>query len=207
MSRECLVTSLGMPGIFERLHAKMSALAWRKSTSTTSYFGSRVELTLNALPSAAAVSRGTSFGLFGSLEAARVLGKGVKVLVDQLLQGHDERLVKRQCLSVLHALDIGVERMLDRRAHGDDALSSRYLHLEVRVVRDHHELGTARSPKDGVVRAPEPHHLEGERFLAEIVRRAEPNRQIDLPGATPWNDVMLGRSWSNPIPISCTVWA
>jgi hypothetical protein len=34
---------------------------------------------------------------------------------------------------------------------------------------------------DGVVCAPEPHHLEGERFLAEIVRRVEPNRQIDLP--------------------------
>jgi hypothetical protein len=32
-----------------------------------------------------------------------------------------------------------------------------------------------------VICAPEPHHLEGERFLAEIVRHAEPNRQIDLP--------------------------
>jgi hypothetical protein len=32
-----------------------------------------------------------------------------------------------------------------------------------------------------VVRAPEPHHLEGERFLAKIVRCAEPNKQIDLP--------------------------
>jgi hypothetical protein len=53
MSRECLATSLGMPGISEGLHAKMSALARRKSTSTTSYFGSRVELTLNALPSGA----------------------------------------------------------------------------------------------------------------------------------------------------------
>jgi hypothetical protein len=44
----------------EGLHAKMSALARRKSTSTTSYFGSRVELTLNALPSGAAGSKGTS---------------------------------------------------------------------------------------------------------------------------------------------------
>jgi hypothetical protein len=48
-----------MPGISEGFHAKMSALARRKSTSTTSYFGSRVELTLNALPSGAAGSRGT----------------------------------------------------------------------------------------------------------------------------------------------------
>jgi hypothetical protein len=58
---------------------------------------------------------------------------------------------------------------------------ARNFHLEVRVVRDRHELGVDRLPKDGVVCAPEPHHLEGERFLVEIVRRVEPNRQIDLP--------------------------
>jgi hypothetical protein len=38
----------------------MSALERRKSTSTTSYFESRVELTLNTLSSGAAGSRGTS---------------------------------------------------------------------------------------------------------------------------------------------------
>jgi hypothetical protein len=32
-----------------------------------------------------------------------------------------------------------------------------------------------------VVRAPEPHHLEGERLLAVVVRRAEPDGQVDLP--------------------------
>jgi hypothetical protein len=32
-----------------------------------------------------------------------------------------------------------------------------------------------------VVRAPEPHHLEGERLLAEVVWRAKPDRQVDLP--------------------------
>jgi hypothetical protein len=50
-----------MPGMSEGLHAKMSALARRKSTSTSSYFGLRVELTLNALPSRVVGSRGTSF--------------------------------------------------------------------------------------------------------------------------------------------------
>jgi hypothetical protein len=60
MSRECSTTSLGMPGMSEGLRTKMSALARRKLTSTTSYFGSSVELTLNALPSGAAGSRGTS---------------------------------------------------------------------------------------------------------------------------------------------------
>jgi hypothetical protein len=32
-----------------------------------------------------------------------------------------------------------------------------------------------------VVHALEPHHLEGECFLAEVGSRAEPDRQIDLP--------------------------
>jgi hypothetical protein len=49
-----------MPDISEGLHANMSALAQRKSTSSTSYFGSRVELTLNALPWGATGSRGSS---------------------------------------------------------------------------------------------------------------------------------------------------
>jgi hypothetical protein len=54
MSTECSATSLGMPSISEGLHAKLSAFARRKSTSTTSYFGSRVEL----------------FGLLHSLDVA-----------------------------------------------------------------------------------------------------------------------------------------
>jgi hypothetical protein len=86
-----------MPGIFKGLHAKMSALAWRKSTSTTYYFESRVELTLSALPSGGGPSRveGRLFGLLSSLEAAGVLGGGVEVLVDQLLQIRHERFTQR----------------------------------------------------------------------------------------------------------------
>jgi hypothetical protein len=44
-----------------------------------------------------------------------------------------------------------------------------------------------------MVRAPEPHHLEGESLLAEVVRRAEPDKQIDLPeglDAIAWRDTM-----------------
>jgi hypothetical protein len=65
-----------------------------------------------------------------------------------------------------------------------------------------------------VVGTLEPHHLQGERFLAEILRGAKPNRQVDLPealdllaGAMPWNGFVLGRSWSNPIPIKRSVCA
>jgi len=59
ISRECSATSLGMPGMSEGLHAKMSALARRKPTSTTSYLLSRVALTCNALSSERFGSRGT----------------------------------------------------------------------------------------------------------------------------------------------------
>jgi hypothetical protein len=79
-----------MPGISEGLYAKMSALAWRKSTSTTSYFGSRVELTLGG-----SRVEGHPFGLLSSLEATGVLGGGVEVLIDQLLQIHHERFIQR----------------------------------------------------------------------------------------------------------------
>jgi hypothetical protein len=58
-----------------------------------------------------------------------------------------------------------------------------------------------------VIGAPEPHHLEGEHLIAVVARSAEPNGQVDLPEgldalacATPWNGVVLDRSWSNPIP-------
>jgi hypothetical protein len=43
ISSECSVTSLGMSGMSEGLHAKTSAFARRKSTSTASYLGSSSE--------------------------------------------------------------------------------------------------------------------------------------------------------------------
>ena len=55
----CSTTSLGMPGMSEGLHAKMSALARRKSTGTTSYLLSRVVLIFSALPSGVFGSRAT----------------------------------------------------------------------------------------------------------------------------------------------------
>jgi hypothetical protein len=95
----------------EGLHAKMSVLARRKSTSTTSYFGSRVELTLNSLPSGVARSRGTSFVCSAASKLA---------LTGQLLQVHNKHLIERQGLGVLNALNVVVECVLDRQAHGDD---------------------------------------------------------------------------------------
>ena len=60
ISRECSATSLGMPGMSEGLHAEMSALARRKSTSTTSYLLSSVALIFSTLPSGVFGLRGIS---------------------------------------------------------------------------------------------------------------------------------------------------
>jgi hypothetical protein len=51
---------------------------------------------------------GHLFGLLSSLEAANVLGGGVEVLVDQLLQILHERFIQRQCFSVFHALNVAL---------------------------------------------------------------------------------------------------
>jgi hypothetical protein len=39
--RWCSITSLGIPGICDGSHVNTSAFAWRKATSTSSYFSSR----------------------------------------------------------------------------------------------------------------------------------------------------------------------
>jgi hypothetical protein len=47
-----------------------------------------------------------------------------------------------------------------------------------------------------VIGTPKSHHLEGKRFLAEILRSVEPNRQVDLPeglDALAGRDAMEGR--------------
>nr|ACG24225.1 hypothetical protein [Zea mays] len=59
MSSECSATSLGMPGMSEKLHAKILAFARKKSTSTASYLGSSSEPTLTFLPASLLGSRET----------------------------------------------------------------------------------------------------------------------------------------------------
>jgi hypothetical protein len=49
MSKECSVTSLGMPSMSEGIHVNISAFTWRKSTSTSSYLGSISELIRSVL--------------------------------------------------------------------------------------------------------------------------------------------------------------
>jgi hypothetical protein len=59
ISSECSATSLGMPGMSEELHAKTSAFARRKSTSTASYLGSSSEPIRTCLEASLLGSRGT----------------------------------------------------------------------------------------------------------------------------------------------------
>jgi hypothetical protein len=59
ISSECSATSLGMPGMSEGLHAKTSAFARRKSTSTASYLGSSSEPIRTCLQASLLGSRAT----------------------------------------------------------------------------------------------------------------------------------------------------
>ena len=139
MSKECLVTFLGMPGMSEGLHANTSVFARRKSTRTTSYLGSRLELILNTLP----------FEASGLRKMSLVSSAGSKLPTWRLgsappnrdCRGWRSGTPSRLCPSLLNALDVALVGMLARRADGDDAVGSRHLELEVGVVGDGHELG------------------------------------------------------------------
>ena len=48
-------------------------------------------------------------------------------------------------------LTIACEGVREGVAHGDDAIRSWHLQLEVGIVGDHHEFGVAWLPQDGVV--------------------------------------------------------
>ena len=73
------------------------------------------------------------------------------------------------------------EGVREGTAHGDDAVRSRHLQLDVGIVGDHLELGVAWPPQDGVVRPREVHHLEGKHLRAEVGSVTKLDGQVDLP--------------------------
>jgi hypothetical protein len=100
MSKECSVTSLGMPGMFEGLHANTLVFARRKSTSTSSSLGSSLELIRSVFSSEPLESRGTVFvASVGSKVSACLLGQESP---GGVLQVSDE------CLGVLDALNVAL---------------------------------------------------------------------------------------------------
>ena len=64
-----------------------------------------------------------------------------------------ELLCDDQSLGQLRAVLGAVDGALEVPGYGDDPLRSRHLHLQVGVVRHHHELGQNRMPQESVVRA------------------------------------------------------
>jgi len=165
---------------FEGLHANTSAFARRKSTSTASNLGSRLELIINALPLEVLGVEEDELGFLRWLEAPSVmLGVG-DVLVAVVETGQDRQRLS-QSLSLLDALDVALVGVLARRADGDDAVWSRHLELEVGIVGDGHELGVAWSSQDCVVGPWEPDHVEGEDLPSEVVGGPKADREIDLP--------------------------
>jgi hypothetical protein len=77
MFKECSATSLGMPGMSEGFHAKISLLAQRKSMSALSYLGESevpMHTVLSSGPSGSTLTVLTSF--VGSKEPAARLELG-----------------------------------------------------------------------------------------------------------------------------------
>ena len=77
-------------------------------------------------------------------------------------------------------LAVARESVREGAAHGDDAIRSRHLQLEVGVARDCHEFGIAWPPQDGVVGPRKVYHFEGEDLRVEVGLAAECDGQIDL---------------------------
>jgi hypothetical protein len=120
----------------------------------------------------------------------------IRHLLGEALQVGDEGLGLGEGLSVLHALHVAFVRVSVRGSDGDDPVGARHLELEVRVVRDGHELGVARSPLHHVVGPSELDHLEREGFLSEVGGSSEADEQIKLSkgqNALPGDDHVKGR--------------
>jgi hypothetical protein len=92
MSSECSATSLCMSGMSEGLHAKISAFARRKSTSTASYLGSSSEPTLTFLPAS----------LLGLRETDLTASAGSKLPACRFASGAS---LERQSRSAMRASD------------------------------------------------------------------------------------------------------
>ena len=84
--KACSATSLEMPGMSEGLHAKMSLLARRKSTSTLSYLEESVAPMRTTLPSKLLESMRTSLvPSAGSKDLAGRLGSGASSTTSSLM--------------------------------------------------------------------------------------------------------------------------
>jgi hypothetical protein len=198
MSSECSTTSLDMPGMSEGPHAKTSAFARRKSTSTASYLGLSSEPIWTCLQASLLGSRGTDLtASVGSKLPAWHFASGTSL---EALQVGDEGLGLGEGLSVLHALHVAFVRVSVCGADGDDPVGAWHLELEVRVVGDDHELGVARSPQHRVVGPLEPDHLEHEGFPMEVGGIPKADGQIELPkgeDALSGDDPVKGRHTSS----------
>src|SRR5688572_25512438 len=145
ISSECSATSLGMPGMSEGFHAKTSAFARRKSTSTASFLGVEPGTDPDLL---GGVATGVKRDGLNHLCWLEVAGMALHVwhLLGEVLQVGDEGLGLGEGLGVLHALHVAFERVFVRGADGDDPVGARHLELQVGVVGDDHELRVAWPP-------------------------------------------------------------
>jgi hypothetical protein len=139
MSKECLVTSHGMLGMSEGLHANTSSFTQRNSMSTSSYLVSSWEL-IQAYSRQSRWVEGDSLCCFRWFEVTGV-SLGVKNLPDEVLQVGEECLKLHECFGVFDAFNVARVGVAIHGADSDDACRSRHLQLAICVVRDGHELG------------------------------------------------------------------
>jgi hypothetical protein len=81
--------------------------------------------------------------------------------------------------------------LLEAALDGDDPLRARHIELDLGVVGDNHELGEAWLAEEGILDTRKVDDLEGEWFLAEVVRLAEGDVEPDVPEGysfLPWHN-------------------
>ena len=174
------MTSLGMPGISEGFHAKMSLLPWRKSTSALSYAEeSAVPIRTFFALGATGIQEDLP-GAFCRFERSRQL-LCVGCPFNDLLPEGDELFGCDDYGCVSAAFDLALVSALEGGADGDDPMGTRHLQLQVRVIGYGHELRVAWSPQDGVESPREPHYIEGEGLSPVIGPIPKSDGQVDLP--------------------------
>ena len=83
------------------------------------------------------------------------------------LLGNDQRL------SQLGAVSGALQGLPVIAGDGDEALGTRHLHFQVRVVGNRHELGERGPAQQYVICAGQVHHLELDRFASEVASLTE----------------------------------
>ena len=88
-------------------------------------------------------------------------------------------LGNKKRLGQLGAVSGALQRLAVVAGDGNDAIGTRHLHLQVRVVGNRHELGERGPAQQCMICAGQVHHLEPDRFASEVAAVAEQDIEPD----------------------------